>query len=184
MPLCTDKRKRTTYTSFSYLNTPYSSFIHLGVSPPAGLRDVFLKEGPEAFAKHVRQSKGTLLTDTTFRDAHQSLLATRVRTHDLLKVSRDRKRRLRQPLKKKEFTKTQDPPRSSRFPLNCRSRPLLRTTFLRSTPWRIGAAPPSTSPCASCTSARGSGCRRCASSSPTCHSRDPTHSVVLRISWH
>lgn len=31
--------------------------------------------------------KRTLLTDTTFRDAHQSLLATRVRTHDLLKVS-------------------------------------------------------------------------------------------------
>ena len=59
----------------------------LGVSPPAGLRDVFLKDGPEAFAKHVRQAKGTLLTDTSFRDAHQSLLATRVRTHDLLKVS-------------------------------------------------------------------------------------------------
>ena len=58
----------------------------LGVSPPVGLREVFLKGGPEAFAKHVRQAPGTLLTDTTFRDAHQSLLATRVRTHDLLKV--------------------------------------------------------------------------------------------------
>ena len=48
---------------------------------------MFLREGPEAFAKRVRQSRGTLLTDTTFRDAHQSLLATRVRTRDLLKVS-------------------------------------------------------------------------------------------------
>ena len=57
------------------------------MSPPIGLREVFLKEGPEAFAKRVRQAEGTLLTDTTFRDAHQSLLATRVRTHDLLKVS-------------------------------------------------------------------------------------------------
>lgn len=43
-------------------------------------------EGPEGFAKAVRKHKGLLLMDTTFRDAHQSLLATRVRTHDLLKV--------------------------------------------------------------------------------------------------
>ena len=35
----------------------------------------------------MRRSQGTLITDTTFRDAHQSLLATRVRTHDLLKIS-------------------------------------------------------------------------------------------------
>lgn len=59
-----------------------------GVEPPAGLRQVLLKDGPEAFAKAVRNRKHkTLLTDTTFRDAHQSLLATRVRTHDLLKIS-------------------------------------------------------------------------------------------------
>ncbi|XP_071961975.1 pyruvate carboxylase, mitochondrial-like [Antedon mediterranea] len=54
---------------------------------PAGFRDILLKEGPEAFAKAVRQHKGLLLMDTTFRDAHQSLLATRVRTHDLLNIS-------------------------------------------------------------------------------------------------
>ena len=57
------------------------------VDPPAGLRAVLVKDGPEAFAKAVRASRGTLLTDTTFRDAHQSLLATRVRTHDLLRIS-------------------------------------------------------------------------------------------------
>nr|XP_005988982.1 PREDICTED: pyruvate carboxylase, mitochondrial [Latimeria chalumnae] len=51
--------------------------------PPAGFRDILLREGPEGFAKAVRQHKGLLLMDTTFRDAHQSLLATRVRTHDL-----------------------------------------------------------------------------------------------------
>ena len=66
---------------------PVYSCTFSGVSPPVGLREVFLKGGPEAFAKHVRAAKGTLLTDTTFRDAHQSLLATRVRTHDLLKIS-------------------------------------------------------------------------------------------------
>ncbi|XP_066537024.1 pyruvate carboxylase, mitochondrial [Hoplias malabaricus] len=60
--------------------------VSLG-EPPAGFREVLLKEGPEGFAKAVRQHKGLLLMDTTFRDAHQSLLATRVRTHDLKKIS-------------------------------------------------------------------------------------------------
>ena len=55
--------------------------------PPFGLKDVLRAEGPEGFAKAVRRNQGTLITDTTFRDAHQSLLATRVRTHDLLKIS-------------------------------------------------------------------------------------------------
>eukprot|EP00092_Neocalanus_flemingeri_P000966 GFUD01001033.1.p1 GENE.GFUD01001033.1~~GFUD01001033.1.p1 ORF type:complete len:1189 (+),score=366.11 GFUD01001033.1:73-3639(+) len=55
--------------------------------PPFGLRDVLKAEGPEGFAKAVRKHPGAMITDTTFRDAHQSLLATRVRTHDLLKIS-------------------------------------------------------------------------------------------------
>ncbi|XP_028915643.1 LOW QUALITY PROTEIN: pyruvate carboxylase, mitochondrial [Ornithorhynchus anatinus] len=55
--------------------------------PPAGLRDVLLREGPEGFARAVRRHPGLLLMDTTFRDAHQSLLATRVRTHDLKKIA-------------------------------------------------------------------------------------------------
>jgi len=55
--------------------------------PPYGLKDVLKAEGPEGFAKAVRRNQGTMITDTTFRDAHQSLLATRVRTHDLLKIS-------------------------------------------------------------------------------------------------
>jgi len=55
--------------------------------PPFGLKDVLRAEGPEGFAKAVRKEPGALITDTTFRDAHQSLLATRVRTHDLLKIS-------------------------------------------------------------------------------------------------
>nr|CAH7745435.1 unnamed protein product [Callosobruchus chinensis] len=55
--------------------------------PPKGFRQIYKEQGPEAFAKAVRNHKGLLLMDTTFRDAHQSLLATRVRTHDLLKIS-------------------------------------------------------------------------------------------------
>uniref|UniRef100_A0A3B5BF81 Pyruvate carboxylase n=1 Tax=Stegastes partitus TaxID=144197 RepID=A0A3B5BF81_9TELE len=55
--------------------------------PPVGFRDVLLRDGPEGFAKAVRAHQGLLLMDTTFRDAHQSLLATRVRTHDLKKIS-------------------------------------------------------------------------------------------------
>lgn len=53
----------------------------------SGFRDIFVRDGPEAFAKAIRNHKGLLLTDTTFRDAHQSLLATRVRTKDLLNIS-------------------------------------------------------------------------------------------------
>ncbi|XP_074861052.1 pyruvate carboxylase, mitochondrial [Carettochelys insculpta] len=55
--------------------------------PPPGFRDILLRDGPQGFAKAVRQHQGLLLMDTTFRDAHQSLLATRVRTHDLKKIS-------------------------------------------------------------------------------------------------
>ena len=52
--------------------------------PSRGMRQILLEEGPEGYAKAVRAHKGLLITDTTYRDAHQSLLATRVRTQDLL----------------------------------------------------------------------------------------------------
>lgn len=55
--------------------------------PPSGWRQVLLEHGPEEFAKRVRNNKGTLVMDTTWRDAHQSLLATRVRTHDLVNIA-------------------------------------------------------------------------------------------------
>ncbi|HZK47893.1 MAG TPA: pyruvate carboxylase, partial [Atopostipes sp.] len=45
------------------------------------------EEGPEAVAKAITESKNALLTDTTLRDAHQSLLTTRVRTHDMTKIA-------------------------------------------------------------------------------------------------
>ncbi|XP_031950723.1 pyruvate carboxylase, mitochondrial [Corvus moneduloides] len=55
--------------------------------PPEGLRAVLQREGPGGFARALRRHRGLLLTDTTFRDAHQSLLATRVRTRDLARVA-------------------------------------------------------------------------------------------------
>ncbi len=55
--------------------------------PPDGSRQIFQKMGAEGFSKWVREQGPLLLTDTTFRDAHQSLLATRVRTRDMLRVA-------------------------------------------------------------------------------------------------
>jgi pyruvate carboxylase len=46
-------------------------------------------EGPEALAERVRRHGRVLLMDTTFRDAHQSLLATRMRSYDILRVAAD-----------------------------------------------------------------------------------------------
>ncbi|MCA9083052.1 MAG: pyruvate carboxylase [Planctomycetaceae bacterium] len=54
---------------------------------PRGTRDQFLELGPEKFGKWIREQKRLLITDTTFRDAHQSLLATRMRSHDLLEIA-------------------------------------------------------------------------------------------------
>ncbi len=50
-------------------------------------KDILDKEGPKAVSKWVQEQQAVLLTDTTFRDAHQSLLATRVRTHDIEKIA-------------------------------------------------------------------------------------------------
>ena len=59
----------------------------VGSPVPPGLRNKLLEMGPEKFCQWVRQQKPLLFTDTTFRDAHQSLLATRVRTHDMLAIA-------------------------------------------------------------------------------------------------
>ncbi|HEY0455386.1 MAG TPA: pyruvate carboxylase [Verrucomicrobiae bacterium] len=54
---------------------------------PPGVRDLLLKLGPKKFAAWTLSQKRLLITDTTFRDAHQSLMATRVRTYDMLAVA-------------------------------------------------------------------------------------------------
>jgi pyruvate carboxylase len=54
---------------------------------PHGSRQRLLDLGPAAFAADLRRRTGVEVTDTTFRDAHQSLLATRVRTKDLIRIA-------------------------------------------------------------------------------------------------
>ena len=56
-------------------------------TPPAGSKQKLDELGPEGFARWLRESKAVGVTDTTFRDAHQSLLATRIRTKDLVTVA-------------------------------------------------------------------------------------------------
>ena len=54
---------------------------------PAGFRQQLIELGPEKFAAALRASDKLEVTDTTFRDAHQSLLATRMRTYDMLQFA-------------------------------------------------------------------------------------------------
>jgi pyruvate carboxylase len=58
--------------------------VDLSSAPPAGARQQLLELGPERFAAELRAQSAVAVTDTTMRDAHQSLLATRVRTRDLV----------------------------------------------------------------------------------------------------
>ncbi|MGM1016628.1 MAG: pyruvate carboxylase [Actinomycetota bacterium] len=58
--------------------------LDLSTPPPAGSRQRLLEVGPDRFARDLRAQTALAITDTTFRDAHQSLLATRVRTRDLV----------------------------------------------------------------------------------------------------
>ena len=60
--------------------------LDLTIPAPAGSRQRLAELGPVAFAADLRAQKALAVTDTTFRDAHQSLLATRVRTRDLVAV--------------------------------------------------------------------------------------------------
>jgi pyruvate carboxylase len=54
---------------------------------PEGMRPKLKELGAEGFSQWILEQKPLLLTDTTFRDAHQSLLATRLRTHDLVNIA-------------------------------------------------------------------------------------------------
>ena len=54
---------------------------------PSGAKQILDRRGPEGLATWVLEQKQVLLTDTTMRDAHQSLLATRMRSHDLVAVA-------------------------------------------------------------------------------------------------
>jgi pyruvate carboxylase len=55
--------------------------------PTAGSRQALAAQGPVAFAAALREQRAVAVTDTTLRDAHQSLLATRLRTYDMVAVA-------------------------------------------------------------------------------------------------
>ncbi len=55
--------------------------------PIPGTRDVLLREGVDGLIAHIKRDNRLWLTDTTMRDAHQSLLATRMRTYDLVRIA-------------------------------------------------------------------------------------------------
>jgi pyruvate carboxylase len=71
----------------SYLSGPLPDFRSPRHLAPPGSRDCFRELGAEAFARWILEQKQLLLTDTTFRDAHQSLLATRMRTYDMIQAA-------------------------------------------------------------------------------------------------
>ena len=68
-------------------NVPDSLVIEHHAEVPKGTRDILLEKGPEGFCKWILDEKRLLVTDTTLRDAHQSLIATRMRTYDMLRVA-------------------------------------------------------------------------------------------------
>jgi pyruvate carboxylase len=72
---------------YQFKDEPPPPPFDAAMAPPEGSRQVFQKLGAEKFSEWIRNEKRLLLTDTTFRDAHQSLLATRLRTRDMLRVA-------------------------------------------------------------------------------------------------
>lgn len=70
-------------------NVDSSKVIDTSVPCTKGWRNIIVNEGPEAFAKAIRAYKGCLIMDTTWRDAHQSLLATRMRTIDMANIAKE-----------------------------------------------------------------------------------------------
>lgn len=66
-------------------DTPRFPSFHQDRPPREGLKQMLDKNGPDAVKRWVLDQKKLLITDTTMRDAHQSLLSTRMRTRDMVK---------------------------------------------------------------------------------------------------
>ncbi len=69
------------------LAKPIKPTFNLRTQIPRGTRDYLKEMGPTRFAQWMRDCKQVLLTDTTMRDAHQSLFATRMRSHDMQAIA-------------------------------------------------------------------------------------------------
>ena len=76
-----------TSTVYAQDKLPFIDPSDLEAPPVAGSKQRLVELGPEGFARWLRESPAVGVTDTTFRDAHQSLLATRVRTSGLVMVA-------------------------------------------------------------------------------------------------
>ncbi len=68
-------------------DAPVPRVPFIGGDVPDGTKQRLDAEGPDAFARWMRAQKRVLVTDTTMRDGHQSLLATRMRTHDIAAIA-------------------------------------------------------------------------------------------------
>lgn len=75
---------------------PVPEAPRFGVVPAGGTRQILEREGPKGFADWMKGQARVLVTDTTMRDAHQSLLATRIRTRDIAAVASSYAERLPQ----------------------------------------------------------------------------------------
>ena len=80
----TDVRKKDGFKVFIKPKVPH---FDANAAYPRGTKDLLTEFGPDKFAQWLRNEKKIHFTDTTMRDAHQSLLATRMRTFDMLKVA-------------------------------------------------------------------------------------------------
>ena len=75
------------YKLSSALPSPRIPACDVRAQMQPGSRNKLLELGPEGFANWIRNSKPLLITDTTMRDAHQSLIATRMRSVDMLNIA-------------------------------------------------------------------------------------------------
>ena len=75
--------------TFQNRDDPNGAPLDCSVPCEKGWRNIIVEHGPEAFAKAVREYPGVLIMDTTWRDAHQSLLATRLRTIEMVNIAKE-----------------------------------------------------------------------------------------------
>ena len=71
----------------THFEKPHIPEVSSPISPKPGTKQLLDQLGPEQFANWLKKESHIHFTDTTFRDAHQSLLATRVRTRDMLNIA-------------------------------------------------------------------------------------------------
>ena len=76
-----EKRKRPVF------DQPRIPKVPFGLEPKSGTKQILDAQGADGLVQWVKDQKEVLLTDTTFRDAHQSLLATRIRTNDFRQIA-------------------------------------------------------------------------------------------------